>query len=156
MPQLSTNAMPVTVSSTGVGLGLLIVTVLAALVLPTTVLGKMTAGDWSIDPLMPVPLSDTVTVPPGESEGKLIEPVNVVAALAVKSTLTLQLWPGLSVWPEHPSVRAGIANCEGLTVTVPMRIGLAELFTAVSILAGDVVVPVPVSSPTTEAVKITL
>ena len=38
---------------------------------------------------------------------------------------------------------------------MPMWIGLAELFTAVSILAGDVVVPVPVSWPTTEAVKIT-
>jgi hypothetical protein len=75
MPQLSTNAMLVTVSSTGVGLGLLIVTVLAALVLPTTVLGKLTVSDWLIDPAMPVPLSDTNCVPPGESEGKLIVPV---------------------------------------------------------------------------------
>jgi hypothetical protein len=72
----------------------------------------------------------------------------------VKLTLSVQLPPNAaSVLPEQPSTT--IANCAGLTVTVPISTALAELFTAVSILAGDVVVPVPVSGPTTESTKST-
>jgi hypothetical protein len=93
------------VSSTGVALGLVIVTVLSALVTPTSVLGNATETDWLINPATPLPLSETNCVPLGAFEGKLTCPVKFVAALAVKSTLTVHVSPviplGCSVTPEQ-------------------------------------------------------
>jgi hypothetical protein len=145
------------VSSSGVGFGLVIVTVLVALVLPTIVLANVTLTDWLINPATPVPLSVTTFGLVGELEGIVSAPEYVPTADAVKLILTVQLSPGIpfgvSVTPEQPS--AAIPNCDGLIETVPIVTGTAEVFNAVSIRAGLVVVPKP-GLLTVDAVKATL
>jgi hypothetical protein len=82
------------------------------------------------------------------------EPLNIPTAFPVKLTLTVQLVLGASVMPVHVSPPAGIANCEGVTTTLFIVMPLPDVFCAVMILGGVVVVPVMVSGPTVEGLKI--
>src|SRR5580693_7257004 len=94
---------------------------------------------------MPLPVSVTTFGLVVEVELNVSVPEYGPGAEAVKLMLTVQLSPvipfGASVVPVQPSTN--IPNCDGLIVTLLIVIGAAELFSAVSILAGLVVVPKP-------------
>ena len=129
------------VSSSGLGFGLVIVTVLVTLVFPTIVLANAALADWLINPAIPVPLSVTTFGLVVEVELNVSVPEYGPGADAVKLMLTVQVPFGASVMPVQPS--ATIPNCDGLMTTLLIVIGAAELFIAVSIRAGLVVVPKP-------------
>ena len=94
---------------------------------------------------MPFPVSVTTFGLVVEVELNVSVPEYGPGAEAVKLMLTVQLSPvipfGASVMPVQPSTN--IPNCDGLIETVPIVTGTSEVFNAVSIRAGLVVVPKP-------------
>ena len=93
IPQVLTRLTPLIVIRSGLGLRLLIVTVLVALVEPTIVFAKATLTDWLINPAIPFPVSVIVFGLFDAVEGIDSVPENGPTDDAVKLTPSVQLSP---------------------------------------------------------------
>ena len=101
------------------------VTVLAAVVVPTFVVGKFKTAGKSVVCSSPLPDSGTVCGLPGALSAMLTEPVIEPTTVGENVTVTLQVLPAVSVVPQ---VLAEIANGEAVVKLLKSSIAL-PLFT---------------------------
>lgn len=122
------------------------VNVLAALLVPTVVLGKVALAGVKVTDTRPVPLSDTLCGLPAALSVMLSEPVREPIWVGVKVTLILQFLPAARVLPQVEELTA-----KSPVVPIPLMSSVPlPVLASVTVLAAEVL-PTSVLAYVTEA-----